>query len=189
MAKARTPRRAWIDAGLRALGAGGPEAVRIEPLAQSLGVTKGGFYGYFADRQALLEEMLDSWERDVTEVVIDRVEKAARGQDARAKLRSLFAVVTEIDGDQATGLLPIDLAIRDWARRDPAVNERQRRIDNRQADYLRSLFSEFCPDPVDVEARCLATMAMRLGAHLVPIDHSGHTRAEVARRMFLHQLS
>ncbi|RAD62468.1 TetR/AcrR family transcriptional regulator, partial [Burkholderia multivorans] len=46
MAHPRTPRRAWIDEGLRALAVGGPEAVRVEALAQSLGVTKGGFYGY-----------------------------------------------------------------------------------------------------------------------------------------------
>ena len=54
MALTRTPRTSWIDEGLRALAAGGPEAVRIEPLARALGVTKGGFYWHFADRRALL---------------------------------------------------------------------------------------------------------------------------------------
>ena len=63
MALAQTPRSRWIDAGLEALADGGPDAVRIEPLARSLGVTKGGFYGYFDDRPALLDEMLDAWER------------------------------------------------------------------------------------------------------------------------------
>ena len=51
----RTPRNRWIEEGLRALGDGGPEAVRIESLAQALGVSKGGFYWHFKDRQALLE--------------------------------------------------------------------------------------------------------------------------------------
>ena len=50
----RTPRSRWIEEGLRALAAGGPDAVRVEALAQALGVTKGGFYGHFADRNALL---------------------------------------------------------------------------------------------------------------------------------------
>ena len=63
MAATRTPRSRWIDEGLRALAAGGPDAVRIEALAQALGVTKGGFYWHFDDRRALLEEMLDAWER------------------------------------------------------------------------------------------------------------------------------
>ena len=55
-----TPRGGWIDAGLRALAAGGPDAARIEPLARALGVTRRGFYWHFADRRALLDEMLET---------------------------------------------------------------------------------------------------------------------------------
>jgi AcrR family transcriptional regulator len=61
-APTRTPRTSWIEEGLRALGVGGPDAVRIETLAQALGVSTGGFYWHFDDRRALLEEMLDAWE-------------------------------------------------------------------------------------------------------------------------------
>src|SRR5260370_39326153 len=60
-APTRTPRRRWIDEGLRALAAGGQDAVRIEPLAKALGVTRGGFYWHFEDREALLTETLDTW--------------------------------------------------------------------------------------------------------------------------------
>src|SRR5215467_5993096 len=81
----RTPRSRWIEEGLRALAGGGPDAVRVEALAQALSVTKGGFYGHFADRGALLEEMLDTWERKATDEVLERVER--RGGDARARLR------------------------------------------------------------------------------------------------------
>ena len=69
----RTRRSQWIAAGLHALAGGGPDAVRVEALAAGLGVTKGGFYGHFADRNALLEEMLDSWERMSTDEVLERV--------------------------------------------------------------------------------------------------------------------
>src|SRR3712207_8315932 len=89
-APTRTPRTSWIDEGLRALAAGGPDAVRIESLARALGVTKGGFYGYFDGRRALLDEMLDAWERSSVDEVIERVE--AGGGDARAKLRRLSAL-------------------------------------------------------------------------------------------------
>src|SRR5260370_13787965 len=84
-APTRTPRRRWIDEGLRALAAGGPDAVRIEPLAKALGVTRGGFYWHFEDREALLTEMLDTWERAATDEVIERVER--EGGDPRAKVR------------------------------------------------------------------------------------------------------
>ena len=43
VAVTRTPRSSWIDEGLRALAAGGPDAVRIELLGQAHGGTRGGF--------------------------------------------------------------------------------------------------------------------------------------------------
>jgi AcrR family transcriptional regulator len=188
MAKARTPRRAWIDQGLLALAAGGPAAVRIETLAHELGVTKGGFYGYFADRQALLEEMLDTWEREVTQSVVDQVESAAGNQDARSKLRRLFAIVAVVDEQPTTGVA-VELAIRDWARRAPDVAQRLRRVDDRHMAYLRSLFGEFCASEVEVEARCLITMSIRIGDHLVPADHANRSRAEVLARVLRQQLA
>src|ERR671922_392688 len=95
MALTRTPRSSWIDEGRRALAAGGPDAVRIEPLSRALGVTKGGFYWHFDDRRALLEEMLDTWERVGVDEVIERVE--GQGGDARAKLRRLSAIAYSTD--------------------------------------------------------------------------------------------
>ncbi len=67
------------------LAAGGPDAVRIESLARALGVSKGGFYGYFEDRRALLDEMLDTCDPRSTEDVIDRVEH--EGGDAMTRAR------------------------------------------------------------------------------------------------------
>src|SRR5260370_35832711 len=135
---ARTPRSRWIEEGLRALAAGGPDAVRVEVLAQALGVTKGGFYGHFGDRNALLDEMLDSWERMSIDEVLDRGER--HGGDVRAKLRLAGALPF------SSQLLPIDLAIRDWARRDQAVAERLRRGDNRRIDYPRLPFGSIFAD-------------------------------------------
>ena len=89
MASTRTPRGSWIGKGLQALAEGGPDAVRIEPLARELGVTKGGFYWHFDGRRALLEEMLDAWERVVIDEVIDRVER--EGGEARANSRLSLA--------------------------------------------------------------------------------------------------
>ena len=175
MAVARTPRGRWIEEGLRALAAGGPDAVRIEPLAHALGVSKGGFYWHFADRGALLGEVLDAWEQANLEDVIDRVERD--GGDARTRLRRLFALAFS-----GTGALRTDLAVRDWARRDPAVAERVRRVDNRRMEYLRGLFGAFCSDEADVEARCLLALSLWIGNHFLAAGHEGRSRAEVLGR-------
>jgi AcrR family transcriptional regulator len=177
VAHAQTPRSGWIEAGLEALATGGPDAVRIEPLAQALGVTKGGFYWQFDNRGALLEALLDTWEHTLVDQVIERVE--AEGGDARSKLRHLFALA---GAGEIRGLLRAELAIRDWARRDDSVGARLRRVDNRRMDYMRGLFSRFCPDPDEVEARCLVAMALFVGSHFVAADHGNRSRRDVIDR-------
>jgi AcrR family transcriptional regulator len=171
-ATTRTPRQAWIDQGLRALARGGPDAIRIEPLAKELGVTKGGFYWHFEDRRALLGEILDAWERSLVDDVIARVEHEAG--DARARLRGLFRLADAL-GD----LLQTDLAVRDWSRRDRAVAERLRRVDNRRIAFMRALFADFCPDEEEVEARCLIAFSLWIGNNFIAADHGARSRAQV----------
>ncbi|MGH2878305.1 MAG: TetR/AcrR family transcriptional regulator [Solirubrobacteraceae bacterium] len=169
----RTPRNRWIEEGLRALGNGGPEAVRIEPLSQALGVSKGGFYWYFKDRQSLLEEMLDAWERTWVDEVIETVE--AEDEDVRSRLRRLFALAVASGSE----LLKVELAIRDWARREETVAERLRHVDDRRMNYMRSLFRGICEDDDDVEARCLLVFSLFVGSHFVSADHGGRSREHV----------
>jgi AcrR family transcriptional regulator len=134
-------------------------------------VSKGGFYGHFSDRSALLAEMLDSWERMSTREVIERVER--EGGDARVKLRKAGALTF------SRTLLPIDLAVRDWARRDPAVAKRLRRVDNQRMEYLRELFGTFCSDEDDIEARSMLAFSLLIGNHFMAADHGTRSRAEV----------
>src|SRR4051794_13061971 len=104
MGNLRTPRSAWIDAGLRAFAAGGVNAVRVEPLARELGVSKGGFYWYFEDRRTLLDELLDRWEQMFVDDVISAVDVG--GGDGRSKLRTLFGLAAT-----AGPMLRVDAAV------------------------------------------------------------------------------
>lgn len=170
MAKVRTPRVAWIEAALNALASGGPEAIRIEALAASLGVSKGGFYWHFKDRQALLDEMLDGWEKFVVGDVIATLE--SQPVDSRAKLQQLFEMAPSVD-------FAVELALRDWARRDRDVAKRLRRIDNGRMAYLRSLFAQFCADERDVEARSMLAFSLFIGSYFIAAKHEGRSRSEV----------
>lgn len=167
----RTPRAAWIEAGLRALVAGGgPDAVRVDTVAKSLGVTRGGFYGQFKDRAALLDAMLDTWERAAVDEVQEQVER--RGGDARAKIKRAGALTFSDE------LLRIDLAIRDWARHDPAVAVRLRRVDNRRMEYVRELFRSFCADEEEIEGRAVLAFSLAIGYHFIAADHGARTRRD-----------
>jgi AcrR family transcriptional regulator len=171
VAKLRTPRSAWVEAALEALASGGPERVRIEALAAQLGVSKGGFYWHFDDRAALLAEMLDSWEQRVVGDVIAQIE--AEPGESRAKLRRLFELAS------TPGLLPLELALRDWSRRDDDVAARLRRVDNRRMDYLRALFGPICADDDDAEARSILAFSLFIGSAFIAAEHRGRSRSEV----------
>ena len=175
MGALRTPREKWVEAGLSALTEGGVEAVRVEVLARALGVTKGGFYGYFAGRSALLTEMLDIWERESVDDVLKRI--AREGGDALHQVRLAGQLTFSSDR-----VLPIDLAVRHWARSDKLVAERLRRVDNRRMQLLRDAISSVCADPDEVEARCLLAFCLAIGRHFLAADHPGRTRLQVVAR-------
>lgn len=157
---------------MRALAAGGPDAVRIEVLAKDLGVSKGGFYWHFEDRRALIDETLEVWEKTGTEDVIDTVD--SEPADPRAKLRRLFELAPA-----ARGLFAVELALRDWSRRDRDLAKRLHRVDGRRMGYLRSLFRRFCVEEDDVEARAMLAYSLFIGSYFVAAGHDQKTRAQV----------
>ncbi len=169
----KTPRERWIQEGLSALAEGGPDKVRIEVLAERIGVSKGGFYGHFDNRDALLHALLDAWEQGIVEEVIALLDDTG---DARTRLTRLFDIATS-----SSNWLRVDLAIRDWARRDRAVAARLARIDDRRMSYLRSQFREITDDHVDAEARALLAAALWVGAHYFTAGHGDLRREDVTR--------
>jgi AcrR family transcriptional regulator len=58
----RLRRADWERAALDAIGKQGLAAVAVEPLARTLGVTKGSFYAHFATRDELVQAALARWE-------------------------------------------------------------------------------------------------------------------------------
>ncbi|MBA3655352.1 MAG: TetR/AcrR family transcriptional regulator [Actinobacteria bacterium] len=165
----RTPRERWVDAGLQALAAHGPIGVRIEVLAEQLGVTKGGFYGQFANRDDFLEALLDAWEKRSTDDVLAEVEGR---DDARERIQRAGALTFAKD------LLPIDLAVRFWARSDRAVAARLRRVDNRRMTYLREQFATLIDDPDEIEARSTLAFSLAIGQQLMAADHGPRSRRQ-----------
>lgn len=167
---------------MRALAAGGPDAVRVEALAKDLGVSKGGFYWHFEDRAALLEETLDAWEKAATEDVIVSIDSGP--DDPRARLRALFDLAPG-----AKSLFAVELALRDWSRRDADVASRLRRADDRRMAYLRDQFGRFCADDGETEVRAMLAYSLFVGSFFFSAGHGTMTRAEVHQLALDHLLA
>lgn len=179
MAKVRTPRAAWITAATQALADGGPGAVRVEVLATSLGVSKGGFYWHFANRDALLDEVLEAWETAAVDDVITQVNAAT--DDPRAMIRHLFELAPTAD-------FTVELALREWSRHDRGVARRMRSVDRRRMTWLRSIFGQLTSDPDEIDARSMLAYSLLIGSWFIVAHPDRRTRLEQLRQAREHLL-
>ena len=171
MAAPKRTQAEWVGAAVTALAEGGVDNVRVERIARALGVTKGSFYWHFEDRNALLAGMVEAWEAGGTHDIISKVDAA--GGDARARLRRLWDVTSGEEGMAA------ELALRDWARRDPQVAVKVQRVDDTRMAYVRALFSQVFPDADDIEARAMLLYSLLIGNYFIGARHGRRGRRRV----------
>lgn len=166
----------WCRAGLVRLAEQGLDGVRVEVLAKDLGVTKGSFYWHFRDRQALLDSMLEQWERSATDEVIAATERS--GPDAATRLARLVEIAT-------TGFdAPLELALRAWGRADSKVGAVIEAVDARRLATLRGLLKELGFKGVAIEARAFLLYSVLFGAALLPHSHGRTSRSRVMDEVF-----
>ena len=127
-------RSQWLTAALDALRKGGVPGVRIERLADAIGVTKGSFYHHFRDRRALLDALLEYWSREMTDAEFERIGQVGGGLEAR-----LVALAEDV---LEKGMGRYDPAIRAWGRTDRKVAAAVAQVDKRRVRALTGFFEE-----------------------------------------------
>jgi AcrR family transcriptional regulator len=137
----------WLEAGLQALSKGSISDITIEGLARHLGIAKAGFYWHFKNRQDLLNQLLDYWIHETTEVVADN-EKFLE-LEPRARLMQLSEMILEYD------LTRYELSIRQWALQDVMAARAVRKINKIRLDFVREAFSELGFTDDDLEMRTM----------------------------------
>ena len=121
----------WLDQGLRALARSGFTALKADPLAKAMGVSRGSFYWHFADIGAYHAAILKHWREVAAEQIIAGLE-AASGDDKPLQLLL----------HRAFGTKPaLENAFRTWATVDPAARSAVQAIDRRRLGYVEKLLS------------------------------------------------
>jgi AcrR family transcriptional regulator len=169
---------AWIAAAFDALAAGGIDAVRVEPLAKALGITKGSFYWHFADRGALFDAMLAAWADG--RIAAIREQAAGRGEPA-AVLRALADLY--IRHANVRGL-SIELAIRSLARADERAANAVRSVDRERLQHVAQLFAGLGWPRAEAQARSVLFYSYLFGQSLL----DPHVVPPVARDKAVHAL-
>jgi AcrR family transcriptional regulator len=126
----------WVRAALFAIADGGTAAVAVEPLAARLGATKGSFYWHFPNREQLIAEALELWEREGTDDVIAEL---APVSDPVERLRRLLEIAIGYEDDDAAGQADVGLLA---AANDPVVGPVLSRVADKRLDFLERIFRE-----------------------------------------------
>ena len=122
--------RDWLDQGLKTLAKQGFTALKAEPLAKAMGVSRGSFYWHFADIGAFHAAILKHWREVAAEQVIANLEASSDDGDPLALLlRQAFG-----------GRLVLEKAVRSWATLDPLAQGAVQAIDRRRLNYVERLF-------------------------------------------------
>lgn len=117
----------WISQGIKTLTRSGFTALKADPLAKTMGVSRGSFYWHFADLGAFHAAVLKRWREIAAEEIIAGVE-ADSDEPLTALLRRTFGA-----------RLDLERAVRNWAAFDPAAQAAVRAIDRRRLDYIETL--------------------------------------------------
>ncbi len=147
----------WLDAAYEVLTTSGVEAVKVMPLARKLGLTRTGFYWHFADREALLDAMIARWEAKNTGNLVSRCE--AYGETITEAMFNLF----DCWFDDALFDSPLDLAIRNWARNDPALQARVEQADARRQGAVAAMFQRFGYARDEANVRAMTVLFTQIG--------------------------
>jgi AcrR family transcriptional regulator len=118
----------WLDRGLKTLAKGGFAALKAEPLAKAMGVSRGSFYWHFADIGAFHAAILRHWREVAAEQIIADLESAESERPLSLLLRRAFSSRTALEK-----------AVRSWASFDAVARDTVQAVDRRRLDYLEKM--------------------------------------------------
>ncbi len=141
-------RNDWLSAALDALVSSGSEGVHVEPLATSLGVTKGSFYWHFEDLQDLLSSVIEYWEETMLGAVQSHEDLTGSPEE------NLLEVMEDIAREDRGRY---EAVMRTWAKCDERAAQAVTRVDEARMNWTVGLFTDmgFSPDQAEIRGRMM----------------------------------
>ena len=126
----------WLAAAMEVFIREGIDAVRITRLAEELGVTRGGFYWHFANRDDLITALVDYWQEKNTSAIVDSFDNITNLKQGIFQFFETCLDVKKFDPR-------LDLAIREWARRSSEIRDHVDEADQARVQAITDFFVRF----------------------------------------------
>ena len=153
----RGSREVWLDAAREAFITSGIDAVKIQPLASRLKLSRTSFYWFFPDRSALLDAILADWETTNTE----SLERATQEYAETIAEAVLNLIGVFLDGGPFETRL--DLAVRGWAHQSDEVTARVHAADAARLTAIRTMFDRFGYSAGEADVRARTVYLTQIG--------------------------
>lgn len=161
----------WLNAAYEALIDGGVDAVRIQPLAKRLELSRTSFYWFFKDRDELLAALLAKWKRTNTGNIVQRSQAYADS------LAEAMLNVFDCWLDSALFDAQFEFAVRSWALQSEAILAEVQEADRTRLAALKAMFQRFGHDESEADVRARTVYLVQIGYI------SMQTREDAATRM------
>ena len=148
----------WLEFGLKRLVNSGPEALKAEPMAKAMGVSRGSFYWHFKDIVSFRAGVLALWREKATQQIIDSVEDEQGAEESLHKLLGI-AFTSELD---------LERSIRAWAMQAQDVAAIVEQIDAERVEYIERLLIKIGCEPEDARTRAIFLYWAFLGQISMP---------------------
>lgn len=153
----RSSPEAWLDAAQAVFLESGIEAVRIQPLARRLGLSRTSFYWFFKDREDLLAALLGRWRDKNTGNLVRQTETYADS------LAEAMLNVFDCWLDDRLFDAQFEFAVRSWALQSPRIAAEVERADNIRLTALMRMFSRFGVEEEMADIRARTTYLVQIG--------------------------
>ncbi len=147
----------WISVAIDLLITKGIDHVRIQNIGKTLNVSRSSFYGYFEDQNDLHQALLDEWHnRNTVNLITEATAPCATITEA--VLRVFRCAVNPARFD-----IPMDFAVRDWARKSEIIAQHVITSDTKRIDALTAMFERYGYPLMESETRARVIYFMQTG--------------------------
>ncbi|MFM2371618.1 MAG: hypothetical protein RIS85_1340 [Pseudomonadota bacterium] len=162
----------WLEAAQQALLDSGVEAVKIQPLAQQLNLSRTSFYWFFKNREELLDALLTRWREKNTGNLVQRA-----GAYAETVAEAMLNVM-DCWLDPALFDPRFELAVRSWAMQSADVLAEVHKADAERLAALTDMQTRLGEGGLHADVRARTIYLTQMGYITMQTQEDLHTRLE-----------
>lgn len=163
----------WLDCALQELMTQGYAALKAQPLAKKLNVTRGSFYYHFESLADFHAAIIRHWSATTTSPLIADLAEHATPQDA---LQALLSITLK-SGER------LERAMRSWATVDAQVAAGVKEVDDARISYAEALLQACGVAPADAKPRATLLYWAAIGRLMMPFPENSHLSEDETARI------